>query len=577
MATVEPQATAEGRRDILSLMAGSFRGDVQRLNLEMDGRVLRSTSDDYEPPTIRRVDGLVANGGFSIRVEAEGDDLLGGTVMYVTDADQAGGGEVEWHRSDLSLIAPGVLSTGGVLPSGTTIPEAIVQVYDRSYNVAYSNKKVEGHTFSPVPTSGEGDPQVVFNPGTPASGYYSAPPEITLDPGDHADATFEVSVDGGAFEPFEGPFTAGEPTEGEHLVVFRGSDESGTIARYAVDREGPTIVAEADRPASADGWYDGPVTFSFTCGDAVSGVPDCPDPVTLSGAGRNQSVTATATDRAGNSSSVTVDGINIDLAAPTITAAALSSPNQFGWYNAAGVTVRFDCSDELSGLASCGDSPLAGAPLEASDQATITTEGRDQTVTGTATDLAGHSATAESPPVSIDRTAPSVAITGELLPVRHPEAARHRLRRPLRRPLGRGDLQAGARQRHRGQAGGLAHLHDLRGLHLDRTAARHRDLAGDRPGDRLRGQRLAGEREVPAHDQPRLVEDAGTRRADDPEALEQLGRPASVARLVRDLGQHVEAERQVIDRVDPLGESRCSRAGSRPRRRGARPRSPPRP
>src|SRR5665809_20837 len=104
------------------------------------------------------------------------------------------------------------------------IPEAIVQVYDRSYNVAYSSKKVEGHTFSPLPTSGEGDPQVVFNPGTPASGYFSAPPEITLDPGDHADATFEVSVDGGQFEPFEGPFTAGEPTEGEHLVVFRGSD-----------------------------------------------------------------------------------------------------------------------------------------------------------------------------------------------------------------------------------------------------------------------------------------------------------------------------------------------------------------
>jgi hypothetical protein len=122
-------------------------------------------------------------------------------------------------------------------------------------------------------------------------------------------------------------------------------------------------------------------------------------------------VTATATDRAGNSSSVTVDGINIDLAAPAITAAALSSPNQFGWYNAAGVTVRFTCTDELSGLTHCGDSPVAGAPLSATDETTVTTEGRDQIVAGTATDLAGHSATAESPPVSIDRTAPSVAIT----------------------------------------------------------------------------------------------------------------------------------------------------------------------
>ena len=410
VATVEPQATAEGRRDILSLMAGSFRDDVQRLNLEMDGRVLRSTSDDYEPPVIRRVDGLVANGGFSIRVEAEGGDLLGGTVMYVTDADQAGGGEVEWHRSDLSLISPGVLSTGGTLPSGTSIPEAIVQVYDRSYNVAYSNRKVEGHTFSPVPTTGEGDPQVVFNPGTPASGYYSSAPEITLDEGDHGDAVFEVSVDGSEFTTFEGPFTAGEPTEGEHLVVFRGSDDSAAIARWAVDTQGPTIVAEADRPASADGWYDGPVTFTFTCGDAVAGVASCPGPVTLSSAGANQSVSGTATDKAGNSSSVTVNGINIDTGTPTISAQVLTQPNQFGWYSATGVTIRFTCSDD-NGLVHCGQRDLTGAPKNATHDLTVTSEGRNQIVTGTARDLAGRTATAQSPPVSIDRTGPTALIT----------------------------------------------------------------------------------------------------------------------------------------------------------------------
>jgi hypothetical protein len=410
IATVEPQATAEGRRDILSLMAGSFRDDVQRLNLELGGRVLRSSSDDYEPPIIRRVDGFITGQSFSIRVEAEGDDLLGGTVMYVTDADKAAGGEVEWHRSQLSLIAPGILSTGGTLPSGTAIPEAIVQVYDRSYNVAYSDRKVEGHTFSPTAEPGEGDPVVVFNPGTPASGYFSAPPEITLDPGNHEDATFEVSVDGGAFEPFDGPFTITEPAEGEHLVTFRGSDDSFATARFAVDREGPTIVAEADRPASDAGWYDGPVTFTFTCGDAVSGVADCPDPVTLSGAGANQSITATATDRAGNSSQVTVGGINIDLSSPTITAQTLTQPNAFGWYSAAGVTVRFTCQDD-TGLTLCGDRELTGAPKNATDDVVFTEEGRDQIVTGTATDVAGRSATAQSPPVNIDRTAPDVEIT----------------------------------------------------------------------------------------------------------------------------------------------------------------------
>jgi len=411
IATVEPQATAEGRRDVLSLMAGSFRDDVQRLNLDMGGRVLRSSSDDYEPPIIRRVDGLVANGNFAIRVEAEGSDILGGTVLYITDADKSGGGEVEWHRSPLSRIAPGVLSTGGALPSGTNVAEAIVQVYDRSYNVAYSDRKVEGHTFAPLAAPAEGDPRVVLNPPPPPTGYYSAPPEVTLDPGDHEDATFEVSVDGAEFEPVTGPFTITEPAEGEHLVVYRGSDGSVAIERFAVDREGPTIVAEADRPASASGWYDGPVTFTFTCADAVSGVADCPDPVTLSNAGAGQSVSGTATDQAGNSSQIQVNGINIDLGTPTITAQVLSQPNQYGWYNASGVTIRFSCTDDASGLAHCGQRDLTGAPKTATHNLTVTSEGRDQIITGTARDLAGRTATADSPPVSIDRTAPTVGIT----------------------------------------------------------------------------------------------------------------------------------------------------------------------
>ena len=411
MASVEAKATADGRTDSLTLMAGSFRGDRQRLNLEVGGRVLRSASSDFSPPTIKRVDGLVADGAFAIRVEAEGNDLLGGIVLYLTDADEAAGGELQWHRSELSVIAPGVLSTGGTLPSGSLISEASVQVYDDSYNIATSNKKVDGFTFSPLKEPGTGDPIVRFDPAPPASGYYLDPPQISLNKGAHDQATFEVSVDGGAYRPEDGPFRVNEPAEGEHLVTYRGSDGSVAAARFAVDRGGPTIVAEADRAANSNGWYDGPVTISFECADAVSGVASCPEPVTLSDAGANQSVSGTATDRAGHSSDVTVDGINIDPVAPTITAELLEEPNAYGWYNGEGVTVRFDCRDGLSGLAVCGNRQLSGAPSKSVDEVTISSEGRDQVKSGLATDLAGHSTIAVSPPVSIDRTNPTVAIT----------------------------------------------------------------------------------------------------------------------------------------------------------------------
>jgi hypothetical protein len=410
LATVEPVADERGRRDMLSLMAGSFRDGRQRLNVEMGGRVMRSSSNDFAPPTIRRVDGLVADGGFSIRVDAEGADVLGGTVLYITDADRAAGGEVEWHRSDLSVIAPGVLSTGGTLPSGTSIPEAIIQVYDRSYNVATSNRKVEGHTFAPVPAGQPGDPSVVLDPPPPSSGFYSEPPSISLDPGDHDDAIFQVSVDGSEYRTESGPFTIGNPAEGEHLVTYRGSDGSVATTRFAVDTQGPTIVAEADRPANENGWYDGPVTFSFECGDAVSGVGSCPQPVALSESGRDQSFTVSARDRAGNGSQITVDDIDIDAGDPTITAARTTDPNADGWYSAP-VTVRFDCADPLSGLTRCANANVSGSPAQASDEVTISSDGRDQTAVGLALDAAGNASSAISPPVSIDRTAPTAAIT----------------------------------------------------------------------------------------------------------------------------------------------------------------------
>ncbi len=308
------------------------------------------------------------------------------------------------------MIAPGVLSTGGTLPSGTGIPEALVQVYDRSYNVAYSDRKVEGHTFSPLPAPGQGDPKIVLSPQPPASGYYSAPPSISLDPGAHSSATFEYSIDGSAFQKANGPVSAPNPSEGEHLVSYRGSDGSTASTRFAVDTQAPTIVAEADRAANANGWYGGPVTFTFTCGDAVSGVASCPAPVTLSASGEGQSFSVSATDKAGNSGQITVRDINIDSTVPAISATPASSPNQYGWYSAP-VDVNFGCADSLSGLASCGNKALSGAPKSATDKVTLSGEGRDQTATGTATDLAGNSATATSPKISIDKTAPQAAIT----------------------------------------------------------------------------------------------------------------------------------------------------------------------
>jgi hypothetical protein len=102
-------------------------------------------------------------------------------------------------------------------------------------------------------------------------------------------------------------------------------------------------------------------------------------------------------DKAGNSASAQATGINIDLTAPSITAAATTSPNAAGWYKG-DVTVAFLCAD-------------AGAGLDGACPISQTLTGEGVAVSSTAesvTDKAGNTATSNIVTVKIDRTAPGI-------------------------------------------------------------------------------------------------------------------------------------------------------------------------
>ena len=99
-------------------------------------------------------------------------------------------------------------------------------------------------------------------------------------------------------------------------------------------------------------------------------------------------------DNAGNVEAAHGATVKIDRTAPSITVSQAPAPNGAGWNNT-DVTVTFTCADSASGIASC-TSPQ-----------TVTTEGAGQTVSGTAADNAGNSASA-STTFNIDKTAPSI-------------------------------------------------------------------------------------------------------------------------------------------------------------------------
>jgi hypothetical protein len=109
---------------------------------------------------------------------------------------------------------------------------------------------------------------------------------------------------------------------------------------------------------NAAGWYRSDVTVVFVCDDALSGVTTCTAPQTLSSEGENQSVTGSASDKAGNTANNTVSGISIDKTAPlvSVTGVEEGATYTFGAVPVAGCST----SDGLSGVATEASISVAG-------------------------------------------------------------------------------------------------------------------------------------------------------------------------------------------------------------------------
>jgi hypothetical protein len=142
---------------------------------------------------------------------------------------------------------------------------------------------------------------------------------------------------------------------------------------------------------------------TYTCDDGLSGIGDCTDSHTF-GNGENQTHQGTATDHAGNNAYIGVNNIDVDLTAPTISAAVTPARPASGWWNIASgaPTVTYTCGDTGgSGISSC-TTPHTFP------------QGEDQTHQGTAVDNAGNTATAGVTNVDVDLTTPELTWTSAI-------------------------------------------------------------------------------------------------------------------------------------------------------------------
>jgi hypothetical protein len=192
--------------------------------------------------------------------------------------------------------------------------------------------------------------------------------------------------------------------EGASQVISgTATDTSGNTATASItvniDKTAPIVTATPSPAAIAGGWNNGPVVVGFSATDALSDVApgSLTAPVILSTDGTNRSAIGRATDLAGNVGSVKLSGINIDQRKPSIRVALSPAATSRGFRNRS-VTAHFSCTDARSGIASCPPDQVIAA------------EGANQTVSGTATDNAGNTASITSKAFGIDQTQPTITV-----------------------------------------------------------------------------------------------------------------------------------------------------------------------
>jgi hypothetical protein len=365
-----------------------------------------------------------------------------GTLVSGTCTDNAG------NTSASSDVTVKIDKTAPNPPTTTATPPANAAGWNNTdVTIAFVGA---GDNLSGVDTCSADQPFTAETSGTPASGTCTdlagnvsasttvtvkidkTAPTIALNPiADACDvpgllgwcrgtqtAGFTASDTRSGLAPgYSSPFTKSAATNGTAVAIPSGQvcDVAGNCAAsidagpFRIDSVAPELTrntsADGCSPSATTDWCRGTQTAGFMASDATSGLAaGVTSPFTQSTTVNGLAVTIPSgqiCDVAGNcADSIDAGPFKIDSVAPEIALTSrLPAANTFGWNNTA-VTVAWACTDSTSG------------PSASSVSATVATEGLNQNATGTCHDVAGNSASDVQGGISIDTTAPAVAVTG---------------------------------------------------------------------------------------------------------------------------------------------------------------------
>jgi len=295
--------------------------------------------------------------------------------------------------------ASGVLQPSDALPDGThQVEVTVVDLAGNSAPIVPQSFLVD--TVPPVISisaplaasfTNNNHPSISVTYSDTGSGIDVTTLQVLIDGVDHT-TEFTATATGATGSP-AAALLDGSHTISASIKDLAGNQSSPGTTGFTIDTVRPVITATSAPAPNAAGWNTTDVTVSFVCSDNASGIVLCPPPQVVTTEGKAQVITGTVSDAAGNQATASVT-LNIEKSAPTITASLNPAANAGGWNNS-DVTVSFQCSPSASDVVSC-QTPV-----------TISTEGKNQQVSGTVTDQAGKTATA-SATVNLDKTPPLI-------------------------------------------------------------------------------------------------------------------------------------------------------------------------
>ena len=318
-ASVTSTPTPGGWENRLNVVFGQFAGgaDVglgakttgtQLLFDEFTAEIFFALPDvaDRLPPRIHRVAAHKDDGVIRFRVEAH--DLFGiarANVLWTPT-----GSTGAW--SELVLTPDGDAFIGSITdpdPATEGSIEFLVQVLDINGNVGTSTNKGDFHAETDAEeqfVEGPGaQPGFLFNGAPPTDDWFGT--EVLVELIDFPAGT-TWSIDGGDHvEPSGTTFTV--DTEGHHVLSARPPLASGlddVFVDLRIDLTDPTL--HLVDPVEGTSFFQGfAAQASLVCDDDLAGIATCTtSPIDTTELGGPRTVTATAVDRAGNTTEVTV-------------------------------------------------------------------------------------------------------------------------------------------------------------------------------------------------------------------------------------------------------------------------------